>query len=164
MDNDDLVSCGINAESNNNKPKLGVKQWPWWPFIPLTNYVSLLLHCEIGIGNAIFELLQDIINEHIEIYVPGEESIELAIPALKGIITRTAKQCNKWDGGPDGNTWKTLTHAVAAHQKHQRLIVVSEEDTQDGTYHSNLILLNNLQKIWGGIIDKLRKARHRLAQ
>ncbi len=72
---DDLVSCGINAESNNNEPKLGVKQRPWWPFIPLTNYVSPLLHCKIGIVNAIFELLRDIINEHVEIYVPGEEWI-----------------------------------------------------------------------------------------
>ncbi len=72
---DDLVGCGINAESNNNKPKLGVKQRPWWPFIPRANYVFLLLYCDIGIGNAIFELLRDIIHEHIEMYIPGEESI-----------------------------------------------------------------------------------------
>ena len=72
---DELVWCGIIGESTNNKLKLGIKQWPWWPFIPLTNYVSPLLHCEIGIGNVIFELLRDIINEHIEIYAPGEESI-----------------------------------------------------------------------------------------
>ncbi len=72
---DELVRCGIIAESINNKPQLGIKQRPWWPFIPLTNYVSLLLHCEIGIGNVIFKLLQDIINEHIEIYAPGKESI-----------------------------------------------------------------------------------------
>jgi hypothetical protein len=72
---DDLVSYGMNAESNNSNPKLRVNQRPWWPFIPLTNYVSPLLHCEIGIGNAIFEVLRDIINQHIEIYVPGEESI-----------------------------------------------------------------------------------------
>jgi hypothetical protein len=43
------------------------------------------------------------------------------------------------------------------------LIVVSKEDTQEGTCHSNLILLNNLQKIWDGIVDKLRKARCTLA-
>jgi hypothetical protein len=87
----------------------------------------------------------------------------LAISALKGIIARTAKQCNKWDGGPNRNIWKTLKHTVAAHQKCRRLIVVFEEDTHDGTYHSNLILSNNLQKIWDGIVDKLRKARRTLA-
>jgi hypothetical protein len=71
----DLVSCRMNAESNNFEPKLGVKQRPWWPFIPLTHYVSPLLHCEIGIGNAIFELLLDIVNEHIEKNLPGKELI-----------------------------------------------------------------------------------------
>ena len=73
---DKLVRCGIIGEStNNDKPKLGIKQRPWWPFILLTNYVSPLLHCEIGIRNVIFKLLWDIINEHTEIYAPGEESI-----------------------------------------------------------------------------------------
>jgi hypothetical protein len=53
--------------------------------------VSPLLHCEIGVGNVIFELLRDIINEHIEIYAPGGESIRMAVPALKQIIAITAK-------------------------------------------------------------------------
>ena len=66
---DELVRCWIIGESD--KPKLGIKQRSWWPFIPLTNYVSPLLHCEIGIGNVIFELLQDIINEHRNIRTGG---------------------------------------------------------------------------------------------
>ena len=52
---DKLLECGTIAEVSMNEPKLGVKQRPWWPFIPLTNYVSPLLHCEIGIGNILFE-------------------------------------------------------------------------------------------------------------
>ena len=51
------------------------EQRPWWSFIPLTNYVSPLLHCEIGIGNDLFGMLCDITNEHIETYSPGEEAI-----------------------------------------------------------------------------------------
>jgi hypothetical protein len=47
--------------------------------------VSPLLHCEIGIGNVFFELLRDIINEHIEIYAPGEESIRMAVPAINSL-------------------------------------------------------------------------------
>ena len=47
---DEYVRCGLNAESNNDEPQLGVKQRPWWTFIPLTNYVSPLLHCEIGVA------------------------------------------------------------------------------------------------------------------
>jgi hypothetical protein len=72
---DELVRSGTIAEGTNNKPQLGLKQRPWWPFIPLTNYVSPLLHCEIGLGNNIFDLFWDIINEHIEIHSLGEESI-----------------------------------------------------------------------------------------
>jgi hypothetical protein len=71
---DELVRCGTIAESTNNEPQLGVKQRPWWPFIPLTNYVSPLLHCE-SLRNNIFDLFWDIVNEHIEIHAPGEESI-----------------------------------------------------------------------------------------
>ncbi len=58
-----------------SEPKLGVKKTPWWPFIELTQYVSPLLHCEIGIGNNIFQLLREVINEYIEQYAPGEELI-----------------------------------------------------------------------------------------
>ena len=37
----------------NAKPTMGVKEEPWWDFIPITHYVVPLLHCLIGIGNDI---------------------------------------------------------------------------------------------------------------
>ena len=67
----DFVARGAVAES---EPKLGVNKTPWWPFIELIQYVSPLLHCEIEIGNNIFQLLREV-NEYIEQYAPGEESI-----------------------------------------------------------------------------------------
>ncbi len=79
--------------------------------------MSPLLHCEFGVGNVIFELLRDIINEHIEIYAPGEESIRMAVPALEQIIAVTAKQRDVWDESDKGDTWKTLQRPVATHQK-----------------------------------------------
>ena len=99
----ELLECGTIGEASTNHPKLRVKQRPWWPFIPLTNYVSPLLHCEIGVGNVIFELLRDIINEFIEKYAPGEESIRSSVIALKNIIDETAKERNEWDKLPHGN-------------------------------------------------------------
>jgi hypothetical protein len=68
----DCVARGAVAES---EPKLGVNKTTGWPFIELIQYVSPLLHCEIGIGNDIFQLLREVINEYIEQYAPGEESI-----------------------------------------------------------------------------------------
>ncbi len=72
---EEYIRCGLFAESSKDEPQLGVKQRPCWPFIPLTHYVSPLLHCEIGVGNVIFELLRDITNECIEVHAPGEELI-----------------------------------------------------------------------------------------
>ena len=59
--------------------------------------MSPLLHCEIGVGNVIFDLLRDIINEFIKKYAPGEESIQSSVIALKNIIDETAKERNEWD-------------------------------------------------------------------
>ena len=79
----------------------------------LTNYVSPLLHCEIGIGNDMFQLLREVINEYIEQYAPGEESIRTSIPTLRQIIADTAQQRNEWDDSPEGLTLKTMKRAVA---------------------------------------------------
>ncbi len=163
---DKYVRCGLIAKNNNNKPQHRVKKRPWWPFIPLTNYVTPLLHYKIGVRNIIFELPCDIINECIERYPPGEESIRLAVSALKGIIVETAKQCDEWDDLPDGNIWKTLQCAVTTHQKRRRLIVASQEesDEKEVTYHSNVIQLNNLQDFCDAIVNKLKKAWRTLAE
>ncbi len=140
-----------------------MKQRPWWPFIPLTHYVSPLLHCEIGVGNVIFELLRDITNKYIKNYAPGEELIRLSIPTLKGIIADKAKQRDEWDDSPNGLTWKTLERAVATHNKRQRLIVVSEGDDREANCQSKVIILNNLQSSRDGTVNKLEKARRTLA-
>jgi hypothetical protein len=119
---EDLVSSGTIVENSNDEPQLGMKQRPWWPFILLTNYVPPLLHCEIGIGNVLLELLWDLINIHIEIHASGDQSIQLVIPALKQIIASTATQWDKWDNSVDGNNWKTVKRAVAAYHKHCQMI------------------------------------------
>ena len=99
---DELVSCGMMAEASTSEPKLGVKQRPWWPFIPLTKYVTPLLHCEIGIGNDLFTMLQDITNEHIETCALGEEAIRRAIPTLKQVIKETTAMRDSWDSSDEG--------------------------------------------------------------
>ena len=105
---EELVIRGIEAETKKGEPKLGVKQKPWWPFIPISNYMIPLLHCKTGIGNQMLEKLSDIINEYIESYAPGEESIRSSIPVLKQIITDTAKARDKWDESDYGKNHKQL--------------------------------------------------------
>ena len=113
LEKQDVDRWAIIAESTNKEPQLGVKQRPLWPFIPLTNCVSSLLHCdEICIRNIIFELFRDVINEHIEIYAPGEESIRMGVPALKQIIGSTTTQRDNRDDSPDRINWMKLKCAV----------------------------------------------------
>ncbi len=78
---EELVRCGKDAEKNKGDPVLGVKKKPWWPFIPLPNYLVPLLHCLIGIGNQLLDKLRAIINEHIAEYSPGEDAICALIPS-----------------------------------------------------------------------------------
>ena len=39
---EELVIRGIEAETKKGEPKLGVKQKPWWPFIPISDYMTPL--------------------------------------------------------------------------------------------------------------------------
>jgi hypothetical protein len=103
---EELVRLGTEAEQRTKgEPELGVKKKLWWPFIPLSNYMIPILHCEIGVGNQLLEKLRDITNEHIEIYAPGEELTRSSIPVLKQIIADTAKLRDDWDASADGKQW-----------------------------------------------------------
>jgi hypothetical protein len=67
---------------------------------PTHQYVTPLLHCEIGVENIIFELLHNIINEYIERYAPGEESIRLAVPcSSRGNRQREQEENIRENGG-----------------------------------------------------------------
>jgi hypothetical protein len=46
---------GDVAEKQREEPKLGVKKKPWWPLIPVSHFMVLLLHCEIGMGNQLLD-------------------------------------------------------------------------------------------------------------
>ena len=63
---------------------------PWFDFIPVTNHVVPLLHCEIGVGNDLLKMLRNIVNEYIENTTPTEVALQLSIPALRNIILETA--------------------------------------------------------------------------
>jgi hypothetical protein len=42
---EDMVRLGKGLK--NGQMHLEIKQQPWWPFIPLKNYMVPLQHCEI---------------------------------------------------------------------------------------------------------------------
>jgi hypothetical protein len=101
-----------DVAKENQKPQMGVKQRPWFEFIPVKNHVVPLLHCEIGVGNDLLKMLRNIVNEYIETMTPTEVTLQLSIPALRNIIAETARRRDEWDASPDGKMRSTLKHTT----------------------------------------------------
>jgi len=112
------------------------------------------------------EKLRNIINEYIESYAPGEESIRSSIPVLKQIITVTAKQRNEWDESDDGTKRKTLMKTVATYRRHHEVMVASGEmlnHEQEITHKMNESTLKELTDFRNRMVHKLDKARNTLS-
>ena len=92
----------MTSKRKKGEPTLGVKQRPWWDFIPVDHFIVPLLHMEIGIGNQLLDRLRYMINEHIEYMAAGEEEIRLEIPKLTKRIADTRKKRNAWDESNEG--------------------------------------------------------------
>jgi hypothetical protein len=59
---EDLCHKGDEAvHLQNGKLQMGVKQRPWFDFIPVTHHMVPLLQCEIVIGNDLIKMLRNII-------------------------------------------------------------------------------------------------------
>ena len=134
-------------------------------------HTSLQLHdptppLQIGTGNQMLEKLRDIINEYIESYAPGEESIRSSIPVLKQIITDTAKQRDEWDESDDGKNCKTLMKTVATYRKRREVMLASGEmlnNEQEITHKTNESTLKELNDFRNRMVHKLDKACNTLA-
>jgi hypothetical protein len=80
---EEMVWLGKEAEHKEGEPQLGIKQQSWWAFIPVSNYMVPLLHCEISIGNQLLDKLCDIFNKHIKQYGPTKKLTRSSIPVQK---------------------------------------------------------------------------------
>ena len=61
-----------NDKVSPPKAQLGCKDTPWWPFIPVERFIVPLLHCLIGIGDAILTKFREEVSEKIEYLSPEE--------------------------------------------------------------------------------------------
>jgi len=112
---EEYCRLGDEAEKRKGEPKLGVKKKPWWPFIPVSHYMVPLLHCEIGIGNQLLDMLREIINEYLENMTRTEERMRASIPILNKIISETTAKRDLWDASDDEKLRKKLKRNVAMH-------------------------------------------------
>ena len=109
---EEYCRLGDEAEKQKGEPKLGMKKKAWWPFIPLSHFMVPLLHYEIGIGNQLLDMLQDIINEHLGHMPCTKERMRASITVLNTIISKTAPNWDLWDASDDGRLRKKLKRNV----------------------------------------------------
>ena len=147
---EDLCRLGDKA-SQDGKPKLGVKQRPWFPFIPVAHHMVPLLHCMIGVGNDLLKMLRYIVNEFIENMTLTEVTIRLSIPTLRNIITETATKRDEWDASPEGKMRMTLKRTNADEEQLKTL-----EDYRKKTF---VDVLTKTHKKVTEQLDKLKQIR-----
>ena len=156
----------MEAETTKGNPLLGVKQRPWWPFIPISNYMTPILHCEIVIGNQLLDKLRGIINKYIELYSPSKEAIQLSIHVIKQIISDNAKERDEWDLSVNRKICKTLIRTDATYCKRCKVMLASGEmlsNEQESTHKTNQSKLKELTDFCDRFVKNLEKARDRLS-
>ena len=102
----------VAEEVAGKKPKMGVKQKPWWPFIPLQNYIIPLLHVLIGIGNDLLSSFRDWVNDEIESLDQQEVRTRRAVHVAEHKIIDTIVERDDWDDAPDGKALKSLKNRI----------------------------------------------------
>jgi hypothetical protein len=169
---EEYCRLGDEAErQGKGETKLGVKQKPWWDFIPITHYMVPLLHCMIGVGNQLLDMLRDIINEHLENLTCTKEKIRASIPLLKKIIAETAVNRNSFDDSDNGKLLKKLKRNVASHSPLLSVLEASAtataaydnantNDTNTETDEVNLMTLDEFRN--REFVEKISKAHKML--
>ena len=108
-------------------PHMGMKEDPWFPFIPVQNFVVPLLHCLIGIGNDLLKRLRWFISEEIEYISPMEIEVGGILSSLEVKLASLRLERGHFDASEDGKLLKKLKARVtAANKELKKLGVISE--------------------------------------
>ena len=141
----------VAQEVDGGTPKHGVKSKPWWPFIPLENYVIPLLHLLIGIGNDLLQSFRDWVNEEIECLDHQEVLTRRAVRDTKHKIVDTIADRDEWDAAPRGKNLASVKRKIAARMTKLKklgaiITVVSKDTTKDSSPVDVAELLKEVQE------------------
>ncbi len=100
----------FRASSKKSEPKaeLGCKDVPWFDFLPSDRFIVPLLHCLIGIGDAILTKFRGEVAEKIEYLTPDEINMRSQLSQLEVIQAELREKRNAWDEGVEGKELKSL--------------------------------------------------------
>ncbi len=90
------------------KAELGCKDIPWFDFLRTERFIVPLLHCLIGIGDAILAKFREEVSEKIEYLTPEEVSIRSHLSQLLINQSEIREKRDDWDGGAEGKELKSL--------------------------------------------------------
>ncbi|KAL7530344.1 hypothetical protein ACHAXR_003439, partial [Thalassiosira sp. AJA248-18] len=139
----------VAAEVDGGAAKQGVKAKPWWPFIPLRNYMIPLLHVLIGIGNDLLESFRDWVNEEVECLDHQEVLTRRAVRTAEHKIIDTIAERDDWDAAPKGKKRTSLLGMIRRRmQKLERLgaIISIVNDTNENEDNSPVDVSELLQE------------------
>jgi len=126
----------IADEVNGGKAKFGVKKRPWWPFIPLENYMIPLLHVLIGLGNDLLDSFLDWVNEELECLDQQEIMTKRAMLTAEHKILDTTAERDVWNGTLDGKRLKSLLqkkrYRVNKLREMGAIVTLAQEANQSG--------------------------------
>jgi len=139
---------------NEPPPQLGVKEQPWWDFIPLDHYIVPLLHCNIGVGDLILSKFRSIVSEKIEYLSPEETSTRTAKENMEGTIEALQAQRNAFHESAEGKELQRLKGMVYRAKKALSLVEDANKTLTPDSKRKASSLLDEVQRF----VDKGIKA------
>ena len=118
-------------------PIMGMKEKPWWDFIPLRHYVVPLLHCLIGIGNDILTKFRETISEEIKYISPKEMDACGAQAAIEVKIVALILDRESYNNSAGGKHRKSLKGEIMRCKKNLKAlgdVADNETNVCSGTY------------------------------
>ena len=94
------------------KPEKGMKEAPWWPFIPVAAFVVPLLHCLIGVGNDVLSRFREIVSEEIEYISPDEIAVRESASAMSEKIEDVIQERKTFDATKEGKQRAYLKNKI----------------------------------------------------
>ena len=78
--------------------RFGVKFKPYWPFIPILNYIVPLLHIMIGVFNDILDYFMKKVEAEIIVLPPAELKLRDDLKVLNVEVKQLLKTATEWRG------------------------------------------------------------------
>ncbi len=149
--------CQMADSSDKGSKRLGVKRQPYFPWIPVENYILPVLHLCIGLGNNVIDYFGHVVEWKLTKLSVEERAWKDRVIALdSSLIQQSRNEVNQWktsDSGKRRTTLMTLrrTRQLTGDETNE-LAVLDAEFTALGKTRDDLLTERK------NLMDKIEKA------